>query len=80
VTFFDSPLQLIPLCRFCGILANAHWKPDVLLCCADWTPKPNAAIWRDLALGKWKTSLSETTTKTGKVETRGHFGKYENVT
>lgn len=60
-----------------GFWQNAHWKPDAAMFRGDWTAKPSAAIWREWVLGKWKTTLSETTAETGKVETRGHFGKYE---
>lgn len=60
-----------------GFWQNAHWKPDAAMFRADWTAKPNAVMWREWVLGKWKTSLSETTSETGKVEKRGHFGKYE---
>lgn len=60
-----------------GFWQNAHWKPDAAMFRADWSPKPSAAVWRDLVCGKWKTSISETTNEKGIIESRGHFGKYE---
>lgn len=60
-----------------GFWEGAHWKPDAALFRRDWTAKPNEAVWREWVLGKWRTSISETTAKTGKIESKGHFGKYE---
>lgn len=60
-----------------GFWQNAHWKPDAAMFRADWTPKPSAAVWREWVLSKWKTSFTKTTSQAGKIESRGHLGKYE---
>ncbi len=60
-----------------GFWQGAHWKPDAAMFRTDWTAKPSAAVWREWVLGKWKTSFSKTTDKNGKVQSRGHIGKYE---
>lgn len=60
-----------------GFWEAAHWKPDAAMFKKDWTAKPNLAVWRDLVLNKWRTSINATTKADGAINERGHFGKYE---
>jgi len=60
-----------------GFWEAAHWKPDAAMYKKDWTPKPNAAVWREWVTKKWKTNVTALSNKKGLVNTRGHFGKYE---
>lgn len=60
-----------------GFWEGAHWKPDAAMFRKDWSAKPNAAVWRELVTGKWKTNIKEISNKNGEVTSRGHFGKYE---
>lgn len=62
-----------------GFWESKHWKPDAAMFRKDWTPKPNAAIWREYVTGKWKTSVDEKTNIKGEVNSRGHLGQYEIV-
>jgi len=60
-----------------GFWQSKHWKPDAAMFRTDWSPKPNAAIWREWVNNKWKTNITSTTNREGKVESNGHLGKYE---
>lgn len=60
-----------------GFWQADHWKPDAALFRTDWSEKPNAKVWRDLVLGKWKTDVTLKTSRTGEVSSRAHFGEYE---
>jgi GH35 family endo-1,4-beta-xylanase len=60
-----------------GFWQPKHWKPDAAMFRTDWSAKPNAAIWREWVNNKWKTQFEATTDIKGKVEKKGHFGKYE---
>ncbi len=60
-----------------GFWEPAHWKPDAAMFRKDWTAKPNAAVWKDLVLNKWRTNISEISNENGMVNSRGHFGRYE---
>ena len=60
-----------------GFWQGAHWKPDAAMFRKDWTPKPNAAVWREWVTKKWKTNITATSNKKGEVISRGHFGRYE---
>lgn len=60
-----------------GFWEGHHWKPAAAMFKKDWSEKPNAAVWRDLVLGEWRTDLTKPTDKRGKVSERGHFGEYE---
>ncbi len=59
-----------------GFYQKSHWKPDAAMYRADWSEKPNAKVWRDLVLTKWKTSIDATTDAAGELKTRGHLGDY----
>lgn len=59
-----------------GFWEAKHWKPDAAMFRRDWSEKPNAAVWRELVLGKWNTRLDTTTVADGTVAIRGHLGRY----
>ncbi len=60
-----------------GFWQNAHWKPDAAMFRSDWSAKPNAQVWRDYVLGRWKTRVLAKTGLEGLVRTRGHLGWYQ---
>jgi hypothetical protein len=43
---------------------------------ADWSEKPNSAVWREWVLGKWTTRFDGVTGVDGAIATRGHLGHY----
>jgi GH35 family endo-1,4-beta-xylanase len=59
-----------------GFWEAKHWKPDSAMFRRDWSEKPNAAVWRDLVLGKWNTRIAAATPADGIIATRGHLGRY----
>jgi GH35 family endo-1,4-beta-xylanase len=59
-----------------GFWEGSHWIPQAAMFRRDWTPKPNAAVWRELVLEKWRTRIDATTTPDGLVSARGHRGQY----
>ncbi len=60
-----------------GFWEGAHWKKDAAMFRKDWSPKPNAAVWREWVTKKWTTNVTLNTDKNGKISTTGHLGKYE---
>jgi GH35 family endo-1,4-beta-xylanase len=60
-----------------GFWQPRHWKPDAALYRADWTAKPNAAVWRELVLETWRTQAAGSTNGSGTFVVRGHLGRYE---
>ncbi|MEO8617625.1 MAG: endo-1,4-beta-xylanase [Luteolibacter sp.] len=59
-----------------GFWEPKHWKRDAAMFRPDWSEKPNAAVWREWVLDKWKTHLDTTTSADGTASVRGHFGAY----
>lgn len=59
-----------------GFWEKAHWRPPAALYRADWSPKPNADVYRSLVLDQWRTRLSGHTTHNGTYAARGFFGDY----
>ena len=59
-----------------GFWEAKHWKPDAAMFRKDWTPKPNAKVWREWVTGKWKTHATAMTNDKGTVSMRGHLGEY----
>ncbi len=59
-----------------GFWQEAHWKPDAALYRGDWSERPALAVWRDLVLGRWRTRVAGRTDAAGRLETRGHLGRY----
>ncbi len=60
-----------------GFYQRHHWKPNAAMYRADWTAKPNAAVWEELVIGDWKTEYTDLTDKKGVSSERGHFGEYQ---
>lgn len=60
-----------------GFWQPRHWKPDAALFRADWSAKPNAAVWRDLVLQQWRTRGDGGTDARGELALRGHLGRYD---
>lgn len=60
-----------------GFWEGRHWKPDAAMFRTDWSEKPNAKAWRDLARGAWLTKVDAKTDADGRLSTRGHLGDYE---
>ncbi len=59
-----------------GFWQNAHWKPDAAMFRSDWSAKPNAQVWRDYVLGRWRTHVAGATDTDGLLQARGHHGRY----
>lgn len=62
--------------QFWGFWESAHWIPRAALYRADWSEKPNGAVYRDLVFNQWWTQLTTTTDVQGFVRARGFFGDY----
>lgn len=60
-----------------GFWEAHHWKPDAGMFRKDWTPKPNAAVWREWVTGRWKTHVKQSTDRKGTACLRGHLGSYK---
>ena len=59
-----------------GFWEGQHWIPQAAMFRRDWSPKPNALVWREWVFGKWRTRIDSTTDTDGLVATRGHRGIY----
>jgi GH35 family endo-1,4-beta-xylanase len=59
-----------------GFWESAHWRPSAAMYRADWSEKPNAAVYRDLVLKQWRTRLNGQTGDDGEYAARGFFGDY----
>lgn len=59
-----------------GFWAGAHWLPDGAMFRQDWSPKPNAQVWRDLLFTRWWTNADGTTDAAGAIELRAFHGDY----
>lgn len=59
-----------------GFWEADHWKRDAALYRRDWSPKPNASVWDELVLGKWKTDVTAKTDRKGCASARAHHGDY----
>lgn len=60
-----------------GFWEARHWKPAAGMFRKDWTPKANAAVWREWVTGRWKTHAKQSTDRKGTVSLRGHLGSYK---
>jgi len=60
-----------------GFWEGAHWKSDAAMFRRDWSPKPNAAVWRELVTKQWTTDVTQKTKSDGKLQSRGYLGTYE---
>ena len=59
-----------------GFWEGAHWRPKSAMFRRDWSPKPNADVYRDLVLNKWRTRIDETLDASGRASGRGFHGDY----
>lgn len=59
-----------------GFYQPKHWKPTAAMFRTDWSEKPNAGVWRDLVLEKWRTKLKAETSAAGSFDGVGHRGTY----
>lgn len=59
-----------------GFWEGQHWIPQAAMFRRDWSPKPNALVWHEWVLGKWRTRIDEKTDTEGLVIARGHRGTY----
>jgi endo-1,4-beta-xylanase len=58
-----------------GFWEGAHWLPNGAMFRMDWSPKPNAAAWRDLIYNQWHTSVSGVTDAAGRMSTAAFYGQ-----
>ena len=59
-----------------GFWEGQHWIAQAAMFRRDWSPKPNALVWREWVLGKWRTRIEDVTNSEGLVTARGHRGTY----
>lgn len=59
-----------------GFWERAHWRPRGALYRADWSEKPNAAVYKSLVLDQWRTKLDGNTRPDGRFIARGFHGDY----
>jgi endo-1,4-beta-xylanase len=62
-----------------GFWEPLHWSPSAAMYRADFTPKPNATVWRQLVYRDWWTRAEGRTNDQGTYTTPGFLGDY-NVT
>ncbi len=55
-----------------GFWENRHWRPNAAMYKSDWTPKPNAIVWKELIYNTWWTK----TTANNNTSIRGFMGNY----
>ncbi len=59
-----------------GFWEKAHWRPSAAMYRADWSEKPNGAVYRRLVLGEWRTRLEAAADAAGQLAARGFYGDY----
>jgi endo-1,4-beta-xylanase len=59
-----------------GFWEKAHWRPEGAMYRADWSEKPNGAVYRSLVLDQWRTRAEGTTGGDGRLAARGFYGDY----
>ncbi len=59
-----------------GFWEGDHWIPDAALYRADWSEKPNGAIYREWVLSQWWTRLSGKTDAAGRWTGRAFYGRH----
>ncbi|ATC63819.1 glycoside hydrolase family 10 [Nibricoccus aquaticus] len=62
-----------------GFWESTHWRPPAAMYRADWSEKPNARVYKDLVLKKWRTNLEGATDAGGRFAQRGFHGEYSVV-
>lgn len=60
-----------------GFWEGRHWRPRGAMFRRDWSPKPNAGVYRDLVFHRWWTDTQGRTGADGVFRTRGFLGDYE---
>lgn len=60
-----------------GFWEGAHWRPSGAMLRRDWSPKPNADVYKDLVFKRWWTDAGGKTSSKGTFATRGFLGDYE---
>ena len=60
-----------------GFWEKAHWRPEGAMYRADWSEKPNGAVYRALVLDQWRTRADGTTGGDGRLAARGFYGDYQ---
>ncbi len=63
--------------QYWGFWQGAHWRPRSAMFRTDWSPKPNATVYSDLVLNRWRTHLAGPTDAHGAYPGRGYLGQYE---
>jgi endo-1,4-beta-xylanase len=59
-----------------GFWAGDHWMPQTAMWKKDFTPTPQALVYRDLVFNKWWTKVSGTADANGTYKTRAFYGDY----
>lgn len=60
-----------------GFWEGSHWRPNAAMFRKDWSPRPTAAVWKDLIFKQWWTDEHVTTSGQGAAKLRGFLGDYE---
>ena len=60
-----------------GFWEGTHWRPNGAMLRRDWSPKPNAAVYKDLVFKRWWTNVDGKTGSKGAFATRGFLGEYQ---
>jgi endo-1,4-beta-xylanase len=60
-----------------GFWEGSHWRPRGAMLRRDWSPKPNAEVYKDLVFKRWWTNANGKTGAQGTFATRGFLGEYE---
>lgn len=60
-----------------GFHEKYHWRPNGAMFRADWTPKPNLAVWKHLTQEVWATRAKVKTNADGSANLRAFRGTYE---
>lgn len=60
-----------------GFWEPAHWRPQAAMFRKDWSPRPIAAVWKDLIFKQWWTTERGTTGADGTLAVRGFLGSYD---
>lgn len=59
-----------------GFWQRTHWRPEAAMFRNDWSEKPNARIYRELVLKRWRTRLDGQSDAQGCFQARGFHGDY----
>lgn len=60
-----------------GFWEGSHWRPRGAMLRRDWSPKPNAEVYKDLVFKRWWTNAAGKTGSQGTFATRGFLGDYD---